>query len=80
MSIIDDYMIKRIAICSPSSSWKSIRATLLAKGTNVNHVTVSRRLTSEIFPKSNKAACMPRLTTAMKCQRLYFARNIKLVS
>ena len=43
-SLRDDLTIKRIAVRSPTSSLKKIRAALLGKGTDVHITTVSRRL------------------------------------
>ena len=52
----DDLMIKRIAVRSPTSSLKKIRAALLGKGTDVYVITVSRRLTCKFYLKSYKPA------------------------
>ena len=74
-SIRDDYMMKRKATCPPSSSCKKICAALLAKGTNVSLMTVSRCLSDEFCLKSHKRACKPRLTTAMKFKRSDFVKK-----
>lgn len=71
----DDSVMKRIAIRSPSSSIKKIKAGLLEHGCRVSSTTVSRRLSSEFGLKSCKPAKKPRLTPVMKTKRLEFARR-----
>ena len=71
----DDLTIKRIAVRSPTSSLKKIRAALLGKGTDVHITTVSRRLRFNFGLKSYKPARKPRLTPLMKSKRLAFAKE-----
>ena len=68
-------MMEHIATRSPSGSCKEIIAPLHANGTNVSPITVSRRLSNEFGLKSHKPARKPHLTTAMKFQRLNFAKK-----
>ena len=67
-------MIRRIAVCSQTSSCKKIRSALL-KGTGVYRTTVSRRLVHDFNLKAFKSAKKPRLTPAMKAKRLAFAKQ-----
>ena len=68
-------MMKRIVVRSPTSSMKKIRAELLHRGRQISHITVSRRLSKEFNMKSYKPAKRPRLTAAIKANRLQFANN-----
>ena len=70
-----DNVMRRIAVRSPTSSMKKIRAELLRIGRRISHKTVSRRLSKEFNMKSYKPAKKPRLTGAMKAKRLQFANN-----
>ena len=68
-------MMKRIATRSPSNSCKKIRVALLVKGTNVRHMTVSRRLSNELGLQLHKLDRKPRLTTGMKFTGLDLAKK-----
>ena len=61
-----DHAMRRIAMRSPMSACKKIRASLRLKGTEISLSTVSRRLSKEFGLKSRKPARTPRLTTVMK--------------
>ena len=71
----NQYHRRHIATRSPPSSSKEIGSALLAKGTYVNPMTVSRNPSNESGLKSNKTAPRPHLTPAMKFQCLYFAKK-----
>ena len=71
----EDNEMRRIAVRSPTSSMKKIRAPLLRRGRRISHMTISRRLSKEFNIKSCKPAKKPRLTAAMKAKRLQFANN-----
>ena len=58
----DDCTMMCMATRCPSSLCMKICAALLAKGTNVSPVTVSRHLRDETGLKSHKPACRPCLT------------------
>lgn len=73
----EDGMIRRIALRSPSSSCRKIRADLLRSGTKVSMKTVSRRLVDDFGLKSRKPAAKPRLTPAMLKRRLQFAEQYR---
>ena len=72
---LEDNVIRRIVVRSPTSSMKKIRAELLRRGRRISHMTVSRRLSKEFNLKSYKPAKKPRLTAAMKAKCLQFANN-----
>ena len=71
----DDHAIRRIVVRSPMSSASKIRSSLLAKGTDISRRTVSRRLVDDFDLKAHKPAHKPRLTQAMKSNRLAFAKK-----
>ena len=71
----EDNVMRRVVVKSPTSSMKKIRPELLHKGRRISHMTVSRRLSKEFNLKSYKPAKKPKLTAAMKAERLEFTNN-----
>ena len=63
----DDHLMKRMVVCSPTSSSKKIKLPSLIKGTVVNKTTIKHRLNDEFMLKSYKPTKKPRLTCFMIC-------------
>ena len=71
----EDNVMRRIVVRSPTISIKKIRAELLRRGCQINHMIAFRRLSKEFNLKSYKPAKKPRLTAPMKAKRLQFSSN-----
>ena len=71
----DDHLIQRIVVKSPTASCKKIRSAVLQKVTSIHRTTVSRLLVHDFKLKAHKSAKKPRLTNAMKAERLTFAQK-----
>ena len=71
----DDPAIRRAVMRSPTSSCLKIRANSLKNITDISISTVLRRLSKGFCLKSHKPAAKPRLTSAMKKKRLFFANK-----
>ena len=70
----DDYLIKRNAVRSPTTSSKKIRSALLLKRTVASTSTIKHRLADEFGLKAYKPAKKYRLTPSMKAKRYAFAK------
>ena len=71
----DDYMIKRMVVCSSTTSSKKIRLGLLLTGTVVSTSTIKRGLSDEFGIRGYKPTRKPRSTLFMKAKRYAFAKD-----
>ena len=71
----DDHAIRQAVQQFPTSSCRKIRTDLLKNCTDISISTVSRHLSKEFGLNFYKPAAKPRLTSAMKKKRLFFANK-----
>lgn len=71
----DDSAVRRIAVHSPSSSCKEIKARLIQSVTNGSLQFLSMRISQQFGLKSRKSAAKPLFTSAMKKKRLTFSKH-----
>ena len=70
----DDHMTKKMVVCSPTTSSKKIRSSLLLTGADVSTPTVKHRFSHEFGPRTCKPTRKPRLTPSVKANRYAFAK------